>query len=222
MVSPPGVVMPTRFRPLSDHEWKIVDTVFGDTLPYRWRVYLSDGVGLQGRAFTVPTSAITSALGLAAFANPLGAGGPIAAAPRIALGTMFGELASATNLGYVINMGPDYYYRGCGVDNRGKYTLVHEMTHVWQAKNGIFALSATLASLAAQCKGAVVTGSLAGTSKAYDYTIATPPQPWGSFNPEQQANIVENYYVKRFLWPTPTLEEEWPYVRDSVREGKVR
>lgn len=56
-----------------EHGWAQRD-VFGGTLPPRERIVLTDTVGLNGRAFTVPEpgGTISVNLGPAAFADPLG------------------------------------------------------------------------------------------------------------------------------------------------------
>lgn len=136
------------------------------------------------------------------------------------VGGVAGQAASIANAGYIINVGGTYY-PDTTKDAFGKETLVHEMTHVWQGKNNVFALTATLASLAAQCRGMSVSGGYKGRSAAYRYTIGTPPPAWGSFNPEQQANIVQQWYNDS-QDPTivSTTTKEWPYVRDYVRQGQ--
>lgn len=157
-----GIILPTHFRHLSSDEWDIVDHVFGAAnLPYRFRVVIADGVGLYDTPFTVPTSAISSALLAAGITNPvLSVAGPVGALTtplRMLVRGVAGQAASIANAGYIINVGPTYY-PDTTKDAFGKETLVHEMTHVWQGKNNVFALTATLASLAAQCRGMSVSG----------------------------------------------------------------
>jgi hypothetical protein len=221
-----GIILPTHFRHLSSDEWTIVDHVFGATnLPYRFRVVIADGVGLYDTPFTVPTSAISSALLAAGITNPLlslaGPVGLLTTPIRMLVGGVAGQGASVANTGYIINVGPTYY-PDTTKDSYGKETLVHEMTHVWQGKNNVFALTATLASLAAQCRGMSVSGGYKGRSAAYRYTIGTPPPAWGRFNPEQQANIVQQWYNDS-QDPTvvSTTTKELPYVRDYLRQGKT-
>jgi len=207
-----GVILPTKFRHLNGAEWAIVNTVFGPTLPFQFRVFAADGIGLHNVPFTVPTSVISSALMAAGIANPLAPGTAVRA--PVALLAGFG--ASIGNAGYVMNVGPKYY-PDLTITAWGKDLLVHEMTHVWQGKNSLFALSATLGALAAQCRGMSVSGGFSGRSGAYAYSISSPLAPWGSFNPEQQAQIVEDWYHKG----SSKTDDVFPYIDGYVRKGKT-
>jgi hypothetical protein len=207
-----GVILPTKFREISAVEWGIVTTVFGATLPYQFRIYIADGIGLHNVPFTVPTSVISSALLAAGIANPF----LPALAPRIPLALAAGFGASIVNAGYVINVGPKYY-PDLTITPWGKDLLVHEMTHVWQGKHSVFALSATLGALAAQCRGMSVSGGFSGRSGAYAYSVSSPLAPWGNFNPEQQAQIVEDWYHNG----SSKTDDLYPYIQDYVRKGKT-
>jgi len=225
-----GVNLPTKIRHLSSDEWRIVTDVFVDTLPYAVRIFISNGMGLYGTPFTAPTSAISSALVAAGIANPLislgGAGGLISAPFRAAVGLGAGYALSAVNAGYVINVGDqwagDPSYPDLSKTTKMQDLLVHEMTHVWQGKSNVFALTATLGSLAAQCTGMAASGTFSGRGSAYAVTLTTPLSPWGSFNPEQQAWIVEKWYSSGPGGSKATATApEFPYIRDFVRKGKT-
>jgi len=207
-----GVILPTNFRQMSAVESAIVHTVFGPTLPFQFRIYIADGIGLHNVPFTVPTSVLSSALLAAGIANPLLPG----LTPRIGLGLAAGYAASVANAGFVINVGPKYY-PDVTITAWGKDLLVHEMTHVWQGKHSVFALSATLGALAAQCRGMSVSGGFSGRSGAYAYSVTSPLAPWGNFNPEQQAQIVEDWYHDG----SSSSADVFPYIRDYVRKGKT-
>lgn len=222
-----GIILPTQFRPIRHDEWKLVQDVFLDTLPFQFRVWIGDGVGGGGAAFTIPTSAITGALLTAGIANPFILGGPITSAPRAFAGFAAGVLGSDINAGYLINVGPRYL-PNLLLDDDGKETLVHEMTHVWQSKHKLFALQTTLGAAAAQCAGMAASGGFSGRSRAYSYTVTSPLTPWGSFNPEQQAQIVEDWYrpfgVIKFGVPGHGARASsplFPYIRDYIRRGKT-
>jgi len=222
-----GVILPTDFRHLHGPEWDVVDPVFGSTLPYRFRVFVSNGIGLYNTPFTVPTSVLSSAFIAAGISNPLlslaGIGGLISTPARLALGVSAGYGASVVNGGFVMNVGPKYF-ANLLIDDDGVDTLVHEMVHVWQGKNGLFALSSTLGAVAAQCKGMSVSGGFSGRHSAYTYTITSPLAPWGGFNPEQQAKIVEDWYrLTQFGMPSDLAEakKRFPYIDDYVRKGKT-
>lgn len=198
------ITLPTKARLLNDEEWQIVTRVFGDTLPFRFRIIVTNGAGKGGRAFVISTSAITSLLGTAVATAFLGAVGT-------ALGQAAGYLTSFANLAYLVNVGPFAYRnlatwydpeRSDGAEGR---LLVHEMTHVWQGKNSAFALSYLYNSIYNQCtKGRA----------AYKYEAG---ESWSSYNAEQQAMIVQDWYVSG-EWESGDL---WPYIRDYVREGKA-
>lgn len=99
-----------------------MEQVFGNTLPYRHRIAITNGAGIDGRAFTIPTSLITTLLGTIATGFA---------------GIITGYLTSSVNAGYLINVGDKYD----SLDGNDKDLLVHETTHVWQGKNSSLALS---------------------------------------------------------------------------------
>jgi len=72
---------------------------------------------------------------------------------------------------------------------RGLETLIHEMGHVWQYQNG--GLAYIPDSLWAQLKGAVSGGS---RNVVYNWREAVRTgTPWEEWNPEQQAEAIEDY-----------------------------
>jgi Putative regulator of cell autolysis len=73
----------------------------------------------------------------------------------------------------------------------GMETLIHEMGHVWQYQNG--GLAYIPESIWAQFKAA-----LSGKSRnaAYDWrAMHTAKVPWEQWNPEQQAQAIEDYNI---------------------------
>jgi len=71
----------------------------------------------------------------------------------------------------------------------GLETLIHEMGHVWQYQNG--GLAYIPESIWAQIKAAVGGGS---RNAAYDWRAQhTAGLPWEKWNPEQQAEAIEDY-----------------------------
>ena|SRR5271165_6020235 len=201
---------PTSVRWLTIDEWNIVDRVFGNTLPWRRRILITNGAGLNGRPFTIPTALIT-ALPVAistAFAtlitkNPVFFAG----------GALLGELNSITNMAYLINVGPDFYPDLTAVDLDNQYsdasaTLVHEMTHVWQGKNSAMALSYVFNS--------VINQAFQG-QHAYDYSL---PADWKSLNAEQQGKFVEDWYWRENS-DTSTASPRFKAIDDFVRRGRA-
>lgn len=74
--------------------------------------------------------------------------------------------------------------------DKGRETLIHEMGHVWQYQNGD--LRYLPSSLIAQIKMGRTGG--AGSGSAYDWTIPHKNNvPWEKWNPEQQAEAIEDY-----------------------------
>ncbi len=108
--------------------------------------------------------------------------------------------------------------------------LVHELTHAWQMAHTSF-LPGLLCNAAS-----LQVGTLGGDMSVYQYG---PPGPaWGSFNLEQQASIVEQWFAgsnapavsgsqQRQYAPLldndsdPTKPENpyWRYIRDNIRAG---
>jgi hypothetical protein len=180
-----GIRPPTRMRMISHGEYQLVSRVFGNTLPYRARIIVTNGAGLEGRAFTIPTSLLSTLLGT----NPADF---FASVP-------LGYLASIVNLAYLMNVGSDYATLGTGANQR---LLVHETAHVWQGKNSTFALSYVFSSLVNQCF----------RDDAYAYTAG---RTWSSYNAEQQASIVEDWFASG----EPPSGPLYPYIANHVRAG---
>lgn len=180
-----GLSAPTKIRLMSETEYRIVSPVFGGTLPRRSRIIVTNSAGLNGRAFTIPTSLVSTALG---------------ANPAFFLPSVWtGYLASVVNLGYLMNVGRDYSL----LSSSQKHLLVHETAHVWQGANSTLALSYVFSS--------VLNQGLYG-SGAYAYT---PGQSWRSYNAEQQASIIEDW----FRSGQPQSGPLYPYIVNHVRKG---
>jgi hypothetical protein len=79
-------------------------------------------------------------------------------------------------------------------------TFIHEMTHVWQGQNHLIGPGYMLNSLFWQ----------AISDDAYRYTVGVP---WGKYNVEQQAHLVEDWYA---LDAKSTASLRYPYIRDNI------
>jgi hypothetical protein len=101
--------------------------------------------------------------------------------------------------GYVINAGKYHSSLGSKYQN----LLVHETTHVWQGHSSVLPVSYVFGSLVAQ--------ALHG-SGAYQYTRG---QAWKSYNPEQQAMIVEDW----FRAGQSTTDPRYQYIVNHLRKG---
>ncbi|MCC7427234.1 MAG: hypothetical protein IT557_10030 [Alphaproteobacteria bacterium] len=191
-----GISAPSAARLLSDDEWPIVSRIFTTShLPWRYRILVTNATGAGGAPFTIPTAAL-SALGLAATFGPIA-----------------GYLSSLTTLGYLMNVG-SRNYPDMTASKQKKGLLVHETTHVWQGYNDIFALTYVISSAVSQCAAMVsADGSLASRNAAYNYT---PGSSFGSYSAEQQASIVEDW----FLAGEPSSGPLWRYIRDNIRRGR--
>jgi hypothetical protein len=181
-----GIELPTKIRMMSRAEHKIATDVMGDTLPYRYRIVITDACGVNGRAFTIPTSLISSILSI-----------PVTG---FFGGISLGYLTSFINLAYLINVGSANYDQ---LATGNKKLLVHETMHVWQGHNSTFALSYVFNSVINQC--------ISGSS-AYSYTLGNS---WSSYNVEQQAKIVEDWFVGG----QSSSSSAFTYVENNVRKG---
>jgi len=113
-------------------------------------------------------------------------------------GAALGYVSSFINLAYLMNVGDDYDK----LAGSEKGLLVHETCHVWQGKNSTFAQTYVFDSVINQCL----------RSNAYSYAAG---KPWSEYNVEQQASIVEDWFVGGEQ-ESSTL---FPYIRDHVRKG---
>lgn len=196
---------PTSARWMNNSEWEIVSGVFGSTLPFRQRIIITNGLGAQDRPFTIPTSLISSLPSvLADSLAGLIALPPIGAVLGFGVGAGLALVGSVVNAGYLMNVG-QYAYPDMSSSQDDRELLVHETAHVWQGKNSVFALSYVYGSAISQCTSGL---------GAYNYS---PGNNWGSYNPEQQASIIEKWYKNGQSESDPLF----PYIRDYVRKGKV-
>jgi Domain of unknown function (DUF4157) len=110
---------------------------------------------------------------------------------RITRDSMYSVGAPLT-IGNTIHLKSSWgHFQGDGLDltDVGRETLIHEMAHVWQYQNG--GLAYIPLSLIAQF-GAYRSGGDRGD--AYDWREADRQgKPWEQWNPEQQAEAVEDY-----------------------------
>ncbi len=104
---------------------------------------------------------------------------------------------------YKINAGP-VGFAGMERSDEQCETLIHELTHVWQAVYSIWPASYIFSSAFAQ-----VTKGPA----AYKYEAG---HPWEQYNAEQQAHIVEDWFAEGRLQDFRL----YPYIRDKIRNPK--
>lgn len=120
-------------------------------------------------------------------------------------------------------------------------TLIHELTHVWQANYGSFAMAYMAESVWAQAKQGneeiwkdgyweglkkikeIIEKGIKGEpspwhtyrSKAYEYAAADIGKDWKVFNVEQQANIVENWFSQEDGNRSPK-DNKYPYIKNNI------
>ena len=100
---------------------------------------------------------------------------------------------------YVLHLGP-LGFASTG-DPAMRALLIHELCHVWQGMNHVFAWSYVVDSLVNQ--------AVRGAS-AYSYT---PGDLWGEYNVEQQASIVEDWYSTGLRTDSPLYR----YIVNNIR-----
>jgi hypothetical protein len=83
-------------------------------------------------------------------------------------------------------------------------TLIHELVHVWQGHHHFVTWGYVVDSVLHQGIAGLRGGS------AYRYELG---RPWGMYNVEQQAQIVEDWYVNGRQQSDP----RFPYIRDRIR-----
>lgn len=125
------------------------------------------------------------------------------------------ELPRAFTTMYLLNFGP-----GAIVDMQ---TIIHELGHVWQGvqQGPLYMTRALEAQLAAGLEGLFHKGKY-DDAKAYEVTEAMLAANGGDlrkFNPEQQASILEFYWLRKFSGLTvsatvPSIASLLPYVQD--------
>ena len=182
-----------KARFMSSSEYEIVFRVFGNTLPCRKRIIITNVAGFGNRAFVLPISI---------FGFPFGFLGlvflPFWTAFGISL-LIVGSIITSFNLGYLINVGDLYE----NLENKGVGTLVHETAHVWQGENNVLSFGFVVNS----CLSQLLRGS-----EAYRYEIG---ETWQNLNVEQQASLIEDW----FLGGESAKDQRWVYIKDYVRKG---
>jgi hypothetical protein len=125
---------------------------------------------------------------------------------RITISPKLGFRDRPYTWGRTLNVGP-YMYKGLDTATKGPPTFIHELTHVWQYQHRSYSGSYIFDSAAAQ--------ALHGDD-AYQYE---PGKPWDSYNAEQQAHIVQDWYVLG-LNDDPN-DPLFPYIRDVIRTKRI-
>src|ERR1700743_148802 len=64
MTTKKGIQLPTKIRLMSHAEYDIVPSVFLHPIPHPVRILISNAAGASGRPFTIPTSLISTIIGI--------------------------------------------------------------------------------------------------------------------------------------------------------------
>ena len=118
-------------------------------------------------------------------------------------------IATRTRRSYTIYFGPDVYSDGANAP-RTAATFIHELTHVWQGYYRKHSWEYMVESMLAQGHAIITSGD---RNEAYAYV---PGEPWDSYNVEQQAHIIQDWYANGMKTDDPRFH----YVQDHIRAGR--
>jgi hypothetical protein len=105
---------------------------------------------------------------------------------------------------WLMNVGPTHYQDL----TKAPAFFIHELTHVWQGQHGV----PITANSAIHQGLAVLQGG--NFNDAYQYNCCST---WNSYNIEQQARIVGDWFSNGMN----TADPLYPYIRDHIRAGKA-
>ncbi|MBX7225290.1 MAG: hypothetical protein K1X55_04620 [Chitinophagales bacterium] len=172
-------------RELTDYEYNFANSnIFKGTLPAKQDLILTDTIGGNDRAFTMPRfdGKITINMGEDGFRDPINY--------RLNSGTQKGQI------------------------------FIHELTHAWQIKNSNWGLALMASALASKiCE--------IGGGDPYDFGTDTN-KPFGDFNLEQQAHIVDEWFASCAKDSNGNIDESkdytkspwYHYIEGNIRVGK--
>lgn len=119
-------------------------------------------------------------------------------------------VAARERRSYYIYFGPGVYRDGA--DTRAtRVTFIHELTHVWQGHHRRFSWGFMFNSMFSQGRALITTGDRHG---AYRYE---PGEPWRSYNVEQQARLVQDWFARGMREDDAEL---FPYIENHIRKGR--
>lgn len=111
---------------------------------------------------------------------------------------------------FTIYFGPNVFRDGANSSSI-RNTFVHECTHVWQGYHSKLSWGYMVESMIAQGRAIVEHGD---RNRAYDYELG---KAWSSYNVEQQANIVEDWFAGGMR----TDDERYTYIANNIRAGRA-
>jgi hypothetical protein len=110
---------------------------------------------------------------------------------------------------YGLHVGPSAYSSLVSSTGR-KRLLIHELTHAWQGQHGVLYV---FNSAYHQSVNTILNGG--DVAPVYNYA---PGASWGSYNVEQQASIVEDWYSPN-IGNMQTSDPRWTYITNNIRPG---
>jgi hypothetical protein len=109
---------------------------------------------------------------------------------------------------YTIFFGLEPFKRGADDPEFG-HTFIHELTHVWQGYHGVLGWAYMAQSMFSQGYAMLRHGN---RNMAYEHK---PGAPWKSYNVEQQALLVEKWFLEGM-----NDDERYPYIVNHIRAGR--
>jgi hypothetical protein len=110
---------------------------------------------------------------------------------------------------FIINLGPAAFNDGADSTTYWQETLIHELTHVWQSQRHWFPWLYVAQSVIAQC------GAILKTRDRNSAYIYTPGALWETYNVEQQASIVADWFIRGRSPHDPC----YPYIVNRICNG---
>ena len=108
---------------------------------------------------------------------------------------------------YTIFVGPRVYDEGAD-GPRFRDTFIHELTHVWQGYHGLLGWAYMAQSMLSQGYALLTQHD---RNRAYDYK---PGAPWGSYNVEQQARLVQDWFLEGMKSEN---DPRYTYIANQIR-----
>ncbi|HEV7859678.1 MAG TPA: peptidoglycan-binding domain-containing protein [Pyrinomonadaceae bacterium] len=139
---------------------------------------------------------------------------------------------------YVICWGdPNVYNNGVNHSDNARARFIHELIHIWQGHHGYSPMGYMIKTIKGSrgireiVKYRRYSDLNSNRRKAHLYTMRDIGKPWSSFNAEQQANIIEDWFRSRedknaaevFIdgGNRSTDDPRFSYVKSNIRAGSM-
>jgi hypothetical protein len=117
---------------------------------------------------------------------------------------------------YVLHVGEGYY--GLATREEDKALLVHELTHVWQGEHSGSNWDYVFGSAWSQALADDAYKYYKG--KEYDNS-QDRLKAWGDYNPEEQAQIVEDWFAAGMKTGGPDVDRRFYFIKAHIRREKM-